>query len=83
MLIAHVTSKEEITAFKHEIKIMSGLRAKRIVNFYGACTHPDNMAIVMELMDSNLATVLQSGMIKPFYSIYNDIFQDQWNGEFD
>ena len=47
-----------LTKFKTEIDLISKLRHRHIVQFYGACVQPPNLSIVMELMSSDLYSVL-------------------------
>lgn len=44
--------------FKAEIDLISKLRHRHIVQFYGACVQPPDLSIVMELMSSDLFSVL-------------------------
>lgn len=48
-----------IAQFKAEIDLISKLRHRNVVQFYGACIHPQDLYMVTELMDNNLFSVLR------------------------
>ena len=52
----HPTAVEQ---FKREIDLISKLRHRHIVQFYGACIQPTNCYMVTELMDNNLFSILR------------------------
>lgn len=47
-------------AFKQEIDLISKLRHRNIVQFYGACITPQSICMVTELMQSDLFTALKT-----------------------
>ena len=49
-----------IEQFKQEIDMISKLRHRHIVQFYGACIQPQNCYMVTELMDSDLFSIMRS-----------------------
>lgn len=48
-----------IAQFKTEIDLISKLRHRHIVQFYGACVQPPNLSMVTELMSNDLFSVLK------------------------
>lgn len=48
-----------IAQFKAEIDLISKLRHRNIVQFYGACIHPQDLYMVTELMSNDLFSVLR------------------------
>lgn len=48
-----------VEQFKAEIDLISKLRHRHIVQFYGACVQPQNLYMVTELMSSDLFSVLR------------------------
>lgn len=63
----HSTSMEQ---FKHEIDLISKLRHRHILQFYGACIRPQCLYMVTELMQSDLFTALRTNK------------QYKWTGEY-
>lgn len=52
-------SPKTIMQFKAEIDLISKLRHRHIVQFYGACIQPQNLYMVTELMSNDLFSVLK------------------------
>lgn len=48
-----------VAQFKAEIDLISKLRHRHIVQFYGACIQPPNLSMVTELMSNDLFSVLR------------------------
>ncbi len=48
-----------VAQFKAEIDLISKLRHRHIVQFYGACVQPQNLYMVTELMSNDLFSVLR------------------------
>ncbi len=48
-----------IKQFKQEIDMISKLRHRHIVQFYGACIQPQNCYMVTELMDNDLFSIMR------------------------
>ena len=61
--------RSAMTQFKQEIDMISKLRHRHILQFYGACIQPSCLYMVTELMDTDLFSALRQG---PEYS---------WSGE--
>ena len=55
----HSCSPKTIMEFKGEIDLISKLRHRNIVQFYGACIRPQNLYMVTELMDNDFFSVLR------------------------
>ena len=55
----HSCSPSTILQFKAEIDLISKLRHRNIVQFYGACVCPQSLYMVTELMDNDLFSVLR------------------------
>ena len=53
------SSPSMINLFKAEIDLISKLRHRNIVQFYGACIQPQNLYMVTELMSNDLFSVLR------------------------
>ncbi len=53
------SSPSTIEQFKSEIDLISQLRHRHIVQFYGACIQPLNLYMVTELMSNDLLSVLR------------------------
>jgi len=51
-----------IEQFKQEIDMISKLRHRHIVQFYGACIQPQNCYMVTELMDNDLFSIMRLPM---------------------
>ena len=51
--------RSAIEQFKQEIDMISKLRHRHIVQFYGACIQPQNCYMVTELMDSDLFSIMR------------------------
>ena len=56
-------SRTAIAQFKQEIDMISKLRHRHIVQFYGACIQPSCLFMVTELMDTDLFTALRQGSL--------------------
>jgi len=59
VLGSEITQEEDIQRFKKEMRISSSLLAKEVIQFFGACSEPGHLAIVMELMEGNLGEMLK------------------------
>lgn len=53
-----------VIAFKKETRIASSISHDRVVQVFGACVQPPNLAIVMELLRGNLETLLANQTIQ-------------------
>ena len=57
--VIHLQSQENISLFKSEIDLISKLRHRHIVQFYGACIKPPCLYMVTELMNGDLFSALK------------------------
>ena len=57
--VVHMQSPVFIEQFKHEIDMISKLRHRHIVQFYGACIDPSTVYMVTELMQTDLFSALR------------------------
>ena len=53
--------RSAVAQFKQEIDMISKLRHRHIVQFYGACIQPSCLFMVTELMDTDLFSALRKG----------------------
>ncbi|XP_065844591.1 tyrosine-protein kinase SRK3-like [Oscarella lobularis] len=53
-------SASVVEQFRDELALIACLRHRHIVQFYGACTRPDNLFMVTELMETDLFSALRS-----------------------
>lgn len=60
--VIHLQSQTTVTEFKSEIDMISKLRHRHIVQFYGACIKPPCLYMVTELMQTDLFTALRKDM---------------------
>ena len=67
----HSCSPSVVTQFKMEIDLISKLRHRHILQFYGACIQPKNLYMVTELMDNDLFSMLRLPLEAERY---------RWNG---
>ena len=63
-------SRPAIAQFKKEIDIISKLRHRHILQFYGACIQPSCLFMVTELMDTDLFSTLRQGTQYTWDGVY-------------
>lgn len=64
------TNMSVIDQFKQEIDMISKLRHRHILQFYGACIKPSCLYMVTELMDTDLFTALRNDIRYQWTGIY-------------
>lgn len=57
--VIRLSRPEVISQFKEEIELISKLRHRHIVQFYGACIQPTSLYMVTELMETDLFSALR------------------------
>ena len=59
--VIRLSGPAEVEQFKREIDLISMLRHRNIVQFYGACIKPTSLYMVTELMENDLFSALRLG----------------------
>ena len=57
--VIKLSHPEVVSQFKEEIELISKLRHRHIVQFYGACVQPSSLYMVTELMETDLFSALR------------------------
>ena len=68
--VIHMQSQTTIAQFKSEIDMISKLRHRHIVQFYGACIKPPCLYMVTELMQTDLFSALRRDIRYEWTGIY-------------
>ena len=68
--VIRVNSHVVVDQFKQEIDLISKLRHRHILQFYGACIQPTCLYMVTELMQTDLFTALRSDVRYQWSGIY-------------
>ena len=57
--VIRLSHPDVVSQFKEEIELISKLRHRHIVQFYGACVQPSSLYMVTELMETDLFSALR------------------------
>ena len=68
--VIHIQNPSAINQFKMEIDLISKLRHRHILQFYGACIKPSCLYMVTELMQYDLFTALRKDRRYTWYGTY-------------
>ena len=68
--VIHLQSQTTVAQFKSEIDMISKLRHRHIVQFYGACIKPPCLYMVTELMQTDLFSALRRDIRYEWTGIY-------------